>query len=534
MKHLLLAVLALAVLCLKSSAIQASPPDRADDVEKVVKGVDDLLAAAWKAEGLTPSPRSGDAEFYRRLSIDLTGMIPDAVDALAFIRSADADKRDKAIDRLVESEDYAKYMALVYGTRLLGRDVTNQVQRAALREFPDWLQGVFAANMPYRALVAEVLTARGASTENGDTGYIARWSNPPEDAPQNMAGQSMRLFMGIRLQCAQCHDHKSEPWKQKDFWGVAAFFARTKTRPIPGEDGKPIGLNVMEVPRGNVRLPDTELIVVPRFIQGTTPKLTADDDRRQTLSTLLTSPDNLQLSRAFVNWLWSHFFGPGFVNPVDDFRDSNPPVHPEVLDLLAKDFHEHGTDIRRLIRIITRTRAYQLSSTVSKDNVRDREHFSRSLARPMSPEQLFYSLAEAAGVQDVLKGKMGRGKKEREPSDPFLRQALNKFTFIFDNDEMGESLDFEGTITQALFLMNSRYSTDLLRAPGGTLSGILAKHKSPADRIDAMYLSTFSRPAADSEKRRAMAYLQKKGDRIETYHDLFWALLNSTEFFFNH
>lgn len=510
----------LGLFLLASSQTKVSK--RADETH-VSKQIDQLFTAVWKKEKLIPSKQSNDEEFLRRVWIDLVGQIPPTEQVLAFLKNTDRDKRRKEIEELLNGPLYAKNWADLWQAWLIGRDRMRfgKFYRNALHP---WLEEAFAKNMRYDAFVRQIISAEGVSDENGQTIFLLRWS----DSPANMAGQTVRLFMGVRLQCAQCHNHPYQKWTQEDFWSTAAFFARVRRHPVRDRDGKRRAFELLEGRRGDVTLPDTDKIIPPRFVIGSTPDMSPRENRRDVFAKLITVPENIYFSQALVNRLWAHFFGRGFVNPVDDFNESNKPSHPEVLERLARDFSDHGYDLKRLIRIIVSTNTYQLSSKPSMNNQDDRRHFSRALLRPLTPEQLFYSLIHAANLQEIVKAR-GADKFEE-----FLQNALNRFTHVFDNDEMNESLSFEGTIPQALFLMNSRFSNDVLLAKHGTLRHILDEKRQPSDRVEAIFIATLSRLPDRSEKQKFLSYLQRQGDRVEAYQDLFWVLLNSTEFLFNH
>lgn len=506
-------------------------PQSAAQQEDVSREIDRLFAAAWEREKLTPSERSDDAEFLRRLSLDLIGRVPSSAETVEFLQDPDREKRSRKIEELLSSPSYAKNWALVWQNRLLGRDIRRRVQAALRAPFESWLEKAFAQNLRYDVFVRELIAAEGVASENGNASFVVRWLDGNE-AQANLAGQSVRLFMGIRLQCAQCHDHPYEKWTQEDFWGVAAYFARAKPKPIKGKDNKIADVELVELRRGEVKLPGTQKTVEPKFIAGAARATTVKDSRRAVLADLITAPENTAFPKALVNWMWAHFFGRGFVNPVDDFTEANPPLHPEVLELLSKDIAENGYDLKRLIRILVNTEVYQRSSRSSKDNSRDRTHFSKALVRPMSPEQLFHSLVQTCGVEGILRERAKRAKGET--LEKLMDQSLQRFVFLFDNDEMSESLDFEATITQALFLMNGRFSSEVLPAKQGPIAKIVDEFKTPGERVEALYLTALARTPTDPEKRRALDHLRQHGDKLESYVDIFWTTLNSTEFFFNH
>jgi hypothetical protein len=248
-----------------------------------------------------------------------------------------------------------------------------------------------------------------------------------------------------------------------------------------------------------------------------------------------------------VNRMWGHFFGSAFVNPVDDFNATNLPTHPEVLALLAEDFRQNGYDLKRLIRVLVNTDVYQRASAFSRNNAEDHRHYSRSLMRPMSPEQLFYSLMRVTNYEETMEkvARKQEARMQRRMKDggvpknirdnvTFIDRVLERFTTVFENDEMGEAVDFTSTITQALFLMNGNMSNDMLQGNRGVVAGILKKYESSTRRIEEIFLSTLSRFPSKAEMRLYSSFVRKmKGSQV-AYEDIFWVQVNSSEFFFNH
>lgn len=495
---------------------------------KISADVDKLIADHWKKANLTPSNQSDDAEFLRRIYLDIVGFPPAANEIVDFLKDTSKDKRQKVIDMLLANQYYAKNWADIWQTWLIGRDIQRRFMQAFRSPLHKWLEDALSKNITYDVLAQKLITAEGVSDENGGIVFLSRWS---EEIP-NMAGKTTSLFMGIRLQCAQCHDHPTEKWKMEQFWGIAGFFSRVRRQEIRDADNKVKAVELFDGRRGEAMLPNSTKVIEPKFLVGETPKMTSKDKRREVFAKLLISKDNPYFARAIVNRMWAHFFGRGFVNPIDDMTEKNTPSHPEVLDQLAKDFVDNGYDLKRLIRIITNSKAYQLSSKPSNNNVKDKDKFSRALLRPLAPEQLFYSLVKALSVEDIMK--KNKDSKKGEDLEEFIQKALQRFTIIFEDDEMNEKLDFEGTVTQALFLMNGRFTNEFLNSKLGSLAQILNYYKTFEDRLNAIFLVSLCRVPQNSEKQKFSDYLKTHGDKPETWNDIFWVLLNSTEFFMNH
>ncbi len=505
----------------KSSDINA-------DEFSVSAEIDRILEEAWKKEKLVPSGMSNDAEFLRRVSIDITGQLPSPDEVLKFTSDTSTDKRKKKIDELLESPFYAKHWATWWQAWLIGREFRRRFEAVYRSPFQKWLEEEFKKNTRYDLFVQKLLTAQGQSDTNPETIYLLRWNT---DAA-TVAGKTMSLFMGIRLQCAQCHDHPYEKWKQTEFWGMTSFFTRVRRQEVRGADNKIKAYELFEGRRGEGMLPNTTKVVPPKFIINTTPKMEDKDNRRDAFTKLLISPDNPYFGRALVNRMWAHFFGRGIFNPIDDYGETSKPLHPELLDLLTNDFVRNGFDLKRLVRMVTNTKTYQLSSKYSDNNQKDKDNFSKALLRPLSPEQLFDALMRTVGVEDILRARQKTGKSE--DLEKFLANALQRFVIIFDNDEMNEALDYEGTIQQALFMMNSRFTQELLLADEGNLTKILNSKKSPDERIDAMFLASLSRLPVEGERKKFQDFISSHGNNKDAYKDLFWVLLNTSEFFFNH
>jgi hypothetical protein len=508
---------------------------RGADVPPRLPYIDEMLEAQWSAAGIQPSPLSTDAEYLRRAYLDLLGRIPNVDEAQSFLRSEGSGKRAKLIDYLLSSPDYPKNMAGVFTNHLIGRrQQDQQVDRAALTT---WLRQQFAENRPWSEIAGELVSAKGSNKENGAANFAL--AHIADDAV-NLTAYTTRMFLGQQIQCTQCHDHPTNDWKQADFWGINAFFRGLRQRPLERIDGSG------GVVRDGVELYDDPAdawarferrnavvgVVPPTYLDGRRISPGLDVERRAELSRFITEPANDQFARAFVNRMWAHLVGRGFVHPVDDFGDHNPPSHPELLDQLAADFRESGYDVKSLIRWIAASRAYQVSSSTNRSNTQDDALFSHFMLEPMSPEQLFDSLITATSAH-----KTAGGSSSEEVRSRWLRQ----FVVAFANDEAGETTTFQGTIPQALMMMNGELMARAVGDhPGNFLSHVLdqarLQRRVPALRyvVDQLYLAAYARSPNPKELRRAQAFLESNPDTLSVLQDLFWALLNSNEFILNH
>lgn len=536
----------------------AAPPRADAAFDGLADRIDARIDAKIAERKLTSSPPAEDVEFLRRLSLDLTGRIPAPDSVLDFLDDRDAKKRARKIDELLASPAWAAWWADVWTILLVGRvsPVQEVPARRALRE---WVRGAFARNMPYDAFARALVAASGRSDENPAVFYLLRF----RDAPADAAGHAMRLFRGRQIQCAQCHNHPYEKWTPRDFFGVAAFFARMRARSI---DASPTGLPLVEVydaPAGEAFIPDAPSAepIAPRFLTGAAPDPASP--RRAELARLLTAPDDAAFARAAVNRAWAQCFGRGLVEPVDDLRDDNPGTHPELLDELTRAFVAGGYDLRALLRAILNSRAYQRSSRPPPaESAEGRDFYTHAWVRHLTPEQLLESLLRATAALTI-----GR-EQPPEMVAEVKRRMLDRFVFLFADDEMREVTHFEGSIPAALLMLNGPFTNSAwfrvrereparmgemtpVRAPSRsgpkpeeevpvvtTLDALFLVDLRPEDRVERLFLSILSRPPRPEERARYLAYLRKRSGLTplerEACKDIAWALLNSTEFRFNH
>lgn len=531
---LLAMALVVAIRPTDASAGDESPGDSAAHTEARLPFIDEAIQAAWEENGVKPSKIASDEEYMRRVYLDVLGRIPNVREAQAFLSSKEAGKRQKLVNYLLEQPDYARNFSTQWAVLLLGRKP--QERRVDRQALATWLRRQFLDDKPWDRIVFDLITAKGNNKENGAVNFpIAHM----ESGAVPLTSLTTRLFLGQQIQCTQCHDHPSNDWKQPDFWGINAFFKGMRQEVVRKADARGVEVEdhveLTDQPTNAMAQYDRRNglvgIAYPRFLDGRKISPGSDIDRRVELGKFIADPANIDMAKAFVNRMWGHFLGRGIVHPVDDFGEHNPPSHPELLDQLAKEFQKSHYDVKQLVRWITASQAYNLSSVTTKANDKDETLFSHMTLKPMTPEQLFDSLLTATSAH-----KAGGDNQSGNTRDAWLRQ----FIFAFANDEGDEGTSFQGTIPQALMMMNG----DLMeKATGGKPGSFLADLLTDAQRqsrvapvaymVNNLYLAALGRYPSKGELSQASAYLNSNPDTIHVLQDLFWALLNSNEFVLN-
>ncbi|AGA27208.1 DUF1549 domain-containing protein [Singulisphaera acidiphila] len=497
--------------------------------------LDKMIREAWDAASIKPSKDCTDEEYLRRAYLDVLGRIPTVEEATSFLHSKEKGKRAKLVEYLLKHEDFAKDFANQWTVILTGR---KRQERMVLRgELTSWLRQQINADRPWNEIAFDLITAKGSNKENGAVNFPISHLEM-EAVP--LTSVTTRVFLGQQIQCTQCHDHPSNDWKQADFWGINAFYKGLKFREVrkPDASGAEVidHLELTDEPTDAFASFDKRNglmgVAFPRFLDGRKISQATDVDRRVELGKFITDPKNENFSQAFVNRMWGHFLGRGFVNPVDDFGAHNPASHPELLAALGKDFAASGHDIKTLIRWIMNSQAYHLSSMMTKGNEKDETLFSHMALKPMVPEQLFDSLLTATAAHKTE----GAANLDRQRD-----QWLGQFVFAFGNDEGEEGTSFNGTIPQALMMMNGNL---MERAVGGKPGSFLddlkvravsqRKMAPPIFMVNNLFLAALSRYPTRGEMTAASAVLTSNPDTVYVLEDLFWALLNSNEFILNH
>ena len=492
--------------------------------------VDELALERFRKLGLKPSVLAGDSEFLRRVSLDLIGALPPVERTRAFLEDSDPRKRAKLVDELLRHPRWADHWAVKWTDLLRPNPDRAGVKSVYLLD--QWVRDQFRRNRPYNEFVRAVITAEGSTHRYGPA-VVLRDRREPADRTTIIS----QVFLGTRLECARCHHHPNEKWSQEDFYQLAAFFGDVKRKgtgispPISGSaefffhDGK--GKSVTH--------PVTGEAMVPKPPDGPPPQLTAGSDPREALADWMLEPDNPFVAKAVVNRVWGEMMGRGFVNPVDDFRASNPANHERILDALAQDFVEHDYDLKHLMRTIATSSLYQLSSTPNQTNIADTENFSRSYKRRLPAEVVTDAVAHVTGSRSAVDGLPADAHAVEVWNFKASSQMLDAFGRPDSSSDCPCERNMSTSVVQALHLMHSDRLQGQIAAKDGRVATLLENGLSDDAVIDELYLCTFCRYPDDEERQIAKELLEGDADnRTAAVEDLLWALLNTAEFVFNH
>ena len=485
--------------------------------------VDRLIWDKLEALGIPPSDLADDSEFLRRVSLDTIGTLPTADKARDFIQDSNPQKRRELIDRLLERPEYADFWAMRWAD-LLRVDRVAITPRGAVA-MNRWLRESFGDNRPYDEFVREIVAAQGRTLAVGPASFYKAITEPDV-----VARSISQLFLGVRIECAQCHHHPSDRWGQDDYYGLAGFFTGVQRKAVPtgGEAVFSTGGNDLKNPR-------TDQPVATRALGATAADLTQHPDRREILATWMTSPDNSFLAPAIANRLWAHYFGRGLIEPVDDMRPTNPATNGPLLDALAQHMHEVHFDLRAFTRTLLNSRAYQLSSVTNESNARDLQNYSHSLDKALAAEVLLDAICQATGVPEKFNG-WPEGYRaielwdNRMPSYFFRVFGRPLRTTVCECERSNEP-----SISQALHLMNSPEVSDKIRYRSGRARKLARSELPPEQVVEALYLAALARIPTPAEKELMLHAFSLPGrDRQTAADDVLWSLLNSKEFMYNH
>jgi hypothetical protein len=522
--------IAFTCVLLFASNFASAKPDPAALAAKIDARIDAVL----QANKVMPASQADDAEFLRRVTLDILGRIPTAAEAREFLTDKAKDKYEKLVDRLIASPSAINHAATVWRKTLIPQAATNPRVQYLNISLEAWLRDRLRAGRRADELVRDLLTAPLDyldRTPDGKPrpapGLSALGFYQANDLkPETVASSTSRILLGVKIECAQCHNHPFDKWTQQQFWETAAFFA-----PVPpqGPNDKIVPLAELLL-RKSVKINDTSTEANPKFIDGSEPEWKGLTDTRQAFASWATAKTNPFFAKATANRIWAQFFGVGIVDPVDDFNPQNAPSHPELLDDLAAALLEADFDTNYLVRAITQTAAYRRSSKGTDAKQNNARLFARMNVRGLSPEQLFDSLALATGYREAIPAaaRTAFGIGEESPRGQFLAKFAGG----------GQRTDAQTSILQALTLMNGDWlarQTDPEK--GETLIAVAnAPFLDDAGKVEVLFLATLSRYPTKTEREKFVGYLKREGEsgRKAQLTDILWALVNSQEFLLNH
>ncbi len=536
----------------KVSVYSASIPLGApvESVPEANNFVDELVFANLKEIGIPPSPVCDDATFLRRVSLDIAGRLPSEEEAAEFFDNDDPDKRGQVIAALLSSPDYADYFANKWTTLLKNRrdDASDITSNFA---FHAWIRDSLLANRPYDQIVRELLAATGTVIANPAVAWYKRVKEPKQQL-EDVA----QLFLGVRMQCAQCHHHPFERWSQDDYYGLAAFFSQVGRKPTStrGEDlifhkrGIATATNVKTGRR-----------IKPIALGDSMGEIAADVDPRLRLADWMSDKKNPFFAKALVNRYWKHFFKRALIEPEDDIRDTNPPTNPELLEALEQHFIQSGFDLKELVHVITSSNAYQLSSVPNEHNLADRQNYSRYYPKRLQAEVLLDAIDRLTDASTDFANLPSGTRAIALPDNSYNKAS--PFLRVFGRPESASVCECErvqsASLAQSLHLINAADIKSKLASKNGRAQRLAKAEGTAEKKITELYLAAFSRPPHDAELKTALDYLQPQIDpdgqsvdkgkpmdkgkpvdagkaALENYQDLVWALINTKEFLFNH
>ncbi|MCU0706100.1 MAG: DUF1549 and DUF1553 domain-containing protein, partial [Fimbriiglobus sp.] len=517
------------------------PAWAADPATAVTAAIDTHLAADWQARKITPAPRADDEEFCRRVYLDVLGRIPKVAEVRGFADDPAADKRAKLVDTLLSKPGYAANMAAHLRAAWLPETVSDQFKVFLGNQYEEYLKRKLRTNEPLDRIVRQTLTAEVAAGARGRTAFA---NNQPQDPdllavqnfyqaleakPENLGATTSRAFLGFKLECAQCHDHPFAPYTRTQFWQFAAFFA--EFTPLPPTGPSFVGPLEAQHDKNRLAIPGQNRQVSARFTDGTSPKWADTRTPRQELADWILDRNNPAFARNMVNRVWQAYFGVGLLDPIDEPGDANPPSHPTLLDDLAAAFADSGYDLKSLIRGLTASRAYQLTSRQTHESQADPRRFARMNLKGLSGGQIYDSFVVATG----LRNSPGVEQAYYDPGNG----GVSKFAFRTLFPIPQKPIDTQTSILQALTVMNGKLVVDQTSVANGEILGAIADAPflDTAGKVEALFYAALTRKPTTDEREKFTSYVERggpSGDKSKALADVFWVLLNSTEFLFNH
>ncbi len=485
--------------------------------------IDTLTHAKLRKLRIIPSELCSDEEFMRRVFVDITGTMPTVEDHDLFVADTDPLKREKLVDQLLQRKEFVDIWVMKWAELLQVRTIANRVEKKPMLAYYNWLKEKIASNTPTDKMVQEILGSRGGSFASPATNYYQTETETLKTA-ENVA----QVFMGMRIQCTQCHNHPFDRWTMDDYYGFAAFFSQIGRK--QGED--PRETIIFNSGGGEVTHLVGGRVMKPKFLGGIEPDLTGRD-RREVLAQWLASPENPYFAKNLANIVWAHFFGRGIIQEVDDVRISNPAVNPELLDELGKRFTDYNYDFRKLVRDICTSRTYQLSTKTNETNESDHRNFAHAELRRIRAEVMLDCISIVTTTQDKFPGLPVGARAVQIADGNTATYFLTTFGRAKRETVCSCEVKMEPNLSQALHLINGD-TTNAKIQQGGLIPTRLKEGKPAADIIAELYLRCFSRRPTEQELTSLTAIVAEQANAQEALEDVFWSMLNSREFLFNH
>ncbi len=536
-----LAVLVPAVAVADDKPLSTNKSDVPKPVRRIAAAIDQHLADDWQARKITPAPRADDEEFCRRAYLDVLGRIPKVAEVRAFADDTDPAKRGKLIDTLLAKPGYAANTAAHLRAAWLPETVSDQFKFYLGEQYEQYLRKKVAANLPLDQIVRQTLTADVAVGPRGqirfgqpeqfdaDSQSIQNFYQALDAKPENLGATVTRAFLGVKLECAQCHDHPFAPYTRTQFWQTAAFFG--EFTPLPPTGPSFVGPLPPQHDKNRLTVPGLNKQVVAKFMDGTAPEWSVKKTPRHELADWMLDKKNPLFARNAVNRVWQQYFGVGLTDPVDEPSDTNPPSHPKLLDELADAFADADFDLKVLVRGLTASQAYQLTSKQTHTTQADPRRFARMNMKGLNGSQIYDSFVVATGMRT-------NPQANQMYYDPNA-SGVSKFGYRTLFPIPQKPIETQTSILQALTVMNGKLVADQTSLDRGEALAAVADAPfldTPA-KVEALFLATLTRKPTADEREKFASYVDRggpSGDKGKALADVFWVLLNSTEFLFNH
>ena len=485
--------------------------------------IDQLAAQRWSDLHVQPSEVCDDETFLRRVVLDTTGLLPTAEQRVAFLGRSEPNKRELLVEELVNSEAFLDMWTMQVAELLQIRSA-NGLSSKGLQLYDEWLRKQVHAGVTVDQILRQLIPASGGTFENPATAYYQT-----ETTPQLLAENIAQAFLGTRIQCAQCHNHPFDRWTMDDYYGFASFVSQVGYK----QARDPREITVFNLGEGNLKHPVAGREVRPKYLGGELVEPKPGTDLRDELAEWLTSKNNTQFANNIANVVWAHFLGLGIVNPVDDVRVSNPPTNPELLDALGQRLVEYQFDVRKLARDICNSKTYQLKTQTTSWNEWDDRNFSHARIRRLRAEVLLDCINQVTGTSDTLAGLPLGGRAIEVPNGVSNNYFLETFGRASRNTPCSCEVSTSPTLSQALHLLNGENTSGKI-VEGGLIERGLAEGKAGMEVAKAIYLTCLTRSPTEQEEQAITKELAASKDQQQELTDLFWAILNSNEFIFNH